>query len=38
MSQGRSVPARGHSGQNEPQIEALMHFQSNLGCLVYNSA
>src|SRR5215475_4216879 len=32
MSQGRSVPARGQSGQNEPLIEALTHFQRNLGC------
>src|SRR5215472_14763179 len=32
MSQGRSVPERGQSGQNEPQIEGLRHFQSNLGC------
>ena len=38
MSQGRSVPAGGQSGQNEPQIEARTHFQRNLGSSVCNSA
>ena len=31
MSQGRSVPARGASGQNEPQIQALTLLGCNLG-------
>jgi hypothetical protein len=30
MSQGKSVPARGAGGQNEPQIQALTLSPSNL--------
>ena len=33
MSPGRSVPARGRNGQNEPQIEALRRVRSHLGCV-----